>query len=77
MASVYPLAHEDAHEHLYLQGNDCDDGEPVSPKDDVIVLLPFPHSLAQDLQPEHNSMSHLPAHAFYSFLLALYLRYVN
>lgn len=42
------LAHEDAHEHLYLQGNDCDDGEPVSPKDDVIVLLPFPPSLTRD-----------------------------
>lgn len=76
MASAHALAHEDARGHLYFQGNGCEDGELLSPKDDVIALLPFPHSLTRGLQPEHNSTSHLPAQAFYSFLLALCLRHV-
>lgn len=32
---------------LYFQDNDCDDGQPVSPKDDITLLLSFPHSLTQ------------------------------
>lgn len=34
---------------LYFQDNDCDDGQPVSPKDDITVLLSFSHSLTQGL----------------------------